>query len=317
MEVRLRFHKGFSLRASRRRQLHPRPKRTLSQDPLDRRRGRKSTNRRQLHPGRSGRTGHRTRTYPQRSCAEAPGESNPRIDAPLSQFRAQRSQSDGGTTSLKRRLVLRRVVGSYLMAVKHNAQKIRIVFLQDVIGAVVSKVDSPVLKNTACRTVLLRIIGSRNPLLQKLTKNLRSVEGGSACVGARDYRPRGCITNAAPGRTVGLSKVARIIVQDVRQQTKNKKGGSSLVRFRSSNSLRLCTPALPVMRLPIAGLLQSRLKGVAKVRAEVHRLVPCKDILLSYRQRLLHGWSIVRRLKIGNDSQDSLGIIVLLRMELR
>src|ERR1700730_9817726 len=53
------------------------------------------------------------------------------------------------------------------------------------------------------------------------------------------------------------------------------------------------------------------------MRAEIYRLMPCEHILLLYRERLLLHRGVVRCLKIRNDSEDSLGIVVLLRIGLR
>ena len=63
-------------------------------------------------------------------------------------------------------------------------------------------------------------------------------------------------------------------MQDVRQQSKDKERRSGLVRLRSTKALRIWPPALPIMRLPVAGLLEQRLKRIAKVRADIHGLVP-------------------------------------------
>src|ERR1700686_3955877 len=133
------------------------------------------------------------------------------------------------------------------MPVEHDAQKIRIKLFQDVISAVVREVDTPILEDRASRPVLCRIVGSRNPLLQKLTQNLRSVEGWIAGIGASDHRTRGRVVNAIPDRTFPLSKVAWIIVQHVRQETKNKKGRGNLIRLSRSKSLCIGAPALPIV----------------------------------------------------------------------
>ena len=84
------------------------------------------------------------------------------------------------------------------MTVGKDPQEIRIKFFQDIVGAVVGKIDATILKNTACRAILVWVVGRRNALLQQLAKDLRSVKSSSTSIRARDHRARGCVTDAGP-----------------------------------------------------------------------------------------------------------------------
>jgi hypothetical protein len=119
----------------------------------------------------------------------------------------------------------RRVCGrqSFPMTVENDPQKIGIKFFQNIIGAVVGKIDAAISEDTANRTILFGVVSRRNALLQQLTQDLRSVKGLTASVGARDHRARGCVPNARPRCTISLSEVARIVFQHMRQKAKYEK----------------------------------------------------------------------------------------------
>ncbi len=59
------------------------------------------------------------------------------------------------------------------------------------------------------------------------------------------------------------SKIARILLQHVRQETEDEEGRRDLIRFRRAKTLGVGTPALPVVRLAVAGLLKSGLEEVS------------------------------------------------------
>src|SRR5258707_15224159 len=101
------------------------------------------------------------------------------------------------------------------------------------------------------------------------------------------------------------------------QKAKDKKGSSDLVTFRRAKALRVRSPALPVVGLPVAGLLQRRLKRIAKMGANVYRLVACERVLFSDPHRLSLCRDVVLSLKVRNNSQDALGVVVLLRIGVR
>src|SRR5258705_1298823 len=189
--------------------------------------------------------------------------------------------------------------------------------LDHVVAADGSKVGPPILKETSYRRILLRIISGRNALLQKLPQNLRRIKGWIAGIRARNHRPCRGVANAIPRRSLGLSKKTRIIVQNMGQKAKDKKGRSGLICFRRAKALRVRSPALPIMGLPVAGLLQRGLKRIAKMGANVDRLVPCERVLLSDRHRLSRCRNVVLSLKVRNNSQDALGVVVLLRIGVR
>ena len=94
----------------------------------------------------------------------------------------------------------RRVCGlqSFPVTVENDPQEIGIKFFQNIVGAVVGKIDAAISENTASRTILFGVVSRRNALLQQLTQDLRSVKGLTTSVGARDHRARGRVPNARP-----------------------------------------------------------------------------------------------------------------------
>src|SRR6202000_606106 len=66
-----------------------------------------------------------------------------------------------------------------------------------------------------------------------------------------------------------------------------------------------------VVRLGVCGLLQRGLKQVSDMRAEIDRLMKLEDVLLFYRERLLIRWVVVFCLKIWNEAEDALRIVIL------
>ncbi len=82
-----------------------------------------------------------------------------------------------------------------------------------------------------------------------------------------------------------------------------------MIRFRRAKTLGVGTPALPVVRLAVAGLLKSGLEEVSDMGAEIHRLMVGENIFFSRRHGRIFRL-FIRGLKIRNDVENSLGVFI-------
>src|SRR3984885_5271131 len=205
----------------------------------------------------------------------------------------------------------RRRIG-VVMAVEHDANQVRIKFFQLVVGAVVGERGSPVLKQAANGPVSRRIVGRRNALLEQEPRDQRNIECGIAGVLARYDRARRRIVDSRQDGPLCATEVAWVIVQNAWQKSVHKKCGCHLVGLGGPEAFCEWTPALSIVWLRVRGLLESGLKQVAQVGAEINGLMKLEGEFLFYGQRLLIGRVVVFRLKIGNDSEDALRIVILL-----
>jgi len=85
-----------------------------------------------------------------------------------------------------------------------------------------------------------------------------------------------------------------------------------LVAFSGAEALCIRSPAFAIVRLRVGGLLQCGLKRVTDVRTEIDGLMKSENVFLFYRERGLIAGVVVLGLKIWNESEDALGVVVLL-----
>ena len=83
-----------------------------------------------------------------------------------------------------------------MTAAAEELQEVRIKFLQDIVAAVVAKIDAPALESTLDITVLFRIVGVGDPRLHELAEDLGRVKSRRLSVGAGNDGARGGIPKA-------------------------------------------------------------------------------------------------------------------------
>ena len=198
------------------------------------------------------------------------------------------------------------------MAVEDDAEKIGVKLFHDVVGTVVGKSNSPILKHATHGAIFRRVIDRRNALLEQLASHLGNIERRIAGVGARDDRPCGGVADTGPDRTLCLSEISGVVVQDMGQKAKDKESRCGLIPFRRAEAFRVRRPPFAIVRLAIGSLLKAGLEQIAEMRTEIDGLMPGENVLFFDGQRRLILGRIVFGLEIGNDSENALGILVLL-----
>ena len=198
------------------------------------------------------------------------------------------------------------------MAVEDDAEKIGVKLFHHVVGTVVGKSSSPILKHPTHGAIFRRVVDRRNALLEQLASHLGNIERRIAGVGARDDCPGGGVADTRPDRTLTPSEISGVVVQDMGQKTKDKERRCGLIPFRRAEAFRVGPPPFAIVRLAIGGLLKAGLEQIAEMRAEIYGLMPSENVLFLDGQRRLILWGIVFGLEIRNDAENALGILVLL-----
>ena len=98
----------------------------------------------------------------------------------------------------------------------------------------------------------------------------------------------------------------------MRQKAKYEKSRRDLVRFRCPESLGVGPPPLSIVRLPITRLLESSLKRVSDVGAEIDRLMVRQNVFFSRSKERLVFRDVILGLEVGNEAQNPFWILVLL-----
>ena len=98
----------------------------------------------------------------------------------------------------------------------------------------------------------------------------------------------------------------------MRQKAKYEKSRRDLVCFRCPESLGVGPPPLSIVRLPITRLLESGLKGVSNVGAEIDRLMVRENVFFSRSKGRLVFRDVILGLEVGNEAQNPFWILILL-----
>src|SRR5258708_39500356 len=98
----------------------------------------------------------------------------------------------------------------------------------------------------------------------------------------------------------------------MRQKAKYEKSRRDLVRFRCPESLGVGPPPLSIVRLPITRLLESSLKRVSDVGAEIDRLMLRQIVFFSRIKGRLVFRDVILGLVVVIEAQNPFLILVLM-----
>lgn len=110
---------------------------------------------------------------------------------------------------------------------------------------------------------------------------------------------------------MSLTEITGILFQHMWQKAENEKRRGDLIGFRCPKSLRVGAPSLSIVRLPVTRLLEPGLKQISDMGAEIDGLVNRQNVFFFWSERLLVFWDIVLGLKIGDEAENTFGILVM------